>query len=127
MSKAPTPESIADGLTATERCVRSGTDWRKVVGVGTAQHMLIRGLIERAGSDFSLTDQGRAVGEGADDAGGDAGHALTPRYRRVCFRGLTVRPGRGILTVKNDPQWTSTAASPTGKSCAGPAILTADS
>ena len=31
--------------------------------VGTAQHMLIRGLIEREGSAdrFTLTDQGRAV------------------------------------------------------------------
>jgi hypothetical protein len=65
MGSAPTPEWIAAGLTATERvmlfCVRSGTDRRKVVAVGTAQHMLIRGLIERGGNDFTLTDQGRAV------------------------------------------------------------------
>ena len=65
MAKQPTPESIAAGLTATERvllsCVGSGTDWRKVVAIGTAQHILIRGLIERAGSDFTLTDQGSAV------------------------------------------------------------------
>jgi hypothetical protein len=51
MAKTPTPESIAAGLTATERvllfCIATDTDWRKVVAVGTAQHMLIRGLIER--------------------------------------------------------------------------------
>jgi hypothetical protein len=39
-------------------CIATGTDWRKVVAVGTAQHMLIRGLIERAGSDFALTIRG---------------------------------------------------------------------
>jgi len=67
MAKPPTPESIAAGLTATERvllfCVGSDTDWRKVVAVGTAQHMLIRGLIEREGAAdrFALTDQGRDV------------------------------------------------------------------
>jgi hypothetical protein len=67
MAKPPTTEMIASGLTATERvllfCVATDTDWRKVVAVGTAQHMLIRGLIEREGSAdrFTLTDQGRAV------------------------------------------------------------------
>jgi hypothetical protein len=47
---------------ATERgmlfCV--ATDLRKVVAVGTAQHMLIRGLIERA-DRFALAEQGRTV------------------------------------------------------------------
>jgi hypothetical protein len=40
-----------------------GTDWRKVVAVKTAQHMLIRGLIDPAGAagSYTLTDQGRAV------------------------------------------------------------------
>jgi hypothetical protein len=65
MAKPPTPELIAAGLMATERvllfCIGTGTDWHKVVAVGTAQHMLIRGLIERAGSEFALTEQGRAV------------------------------------------------------------------
>ena len=67
MAKAPSPESIAAGLTATERvllfCIATDTDWRKVVAVGTAQHMLIRGLIEREGSAdrFRLTENGRAV------------------------------------------------------------------
>jgi hypothetical protein len=28
-------------------CIGSDTDWRKVVAIGTAQQMLIRGLIER--------------------------------------------------------------------------------
>jgi hypothetical protein len=59
MPKPQTAESIAEGLSATERvllfCIGTGTDWRKVVTVGTAQHM-IRGLIERAGGDFALTD-----------------------------------------------------------------------
>jgi hypothetical protein len=78
MAKPPTPESIAAGLTAIERvllfCVGSGTDWRKIVVVGTAKHMLIRGLIERDGSDLALTRAGpRGAGGCADDAGGDAG------------------------------------------------------
>jgi hypothetical protein len=67
MAKAPTP--IADSLSAAECvllfCIGTGVDWRKVVAAGTAQHMLIRGLIERAGSDFNLTEQGRAVLETA--------------------------------------------------------------
>jgi hypothetical protein len=65
MAKRPTPESIAAGLAAAERvllfCVATDTDWRKVVAPGTAQHMLIRGLVERDGADLALTDQGRAV------------------------------------------------------------------
>jgi hypothetical protein len=65
MAKAPTPESTAAGLTAAERvllfCVGSDTDWRKVVTPGTAQQMLVRGLVERVGSDLALTEQGRAV------------------------------------------------------------------
>jgi hypothetical protein len=67
MAKPPTPDSVAAGLTATERvllfCIATDTDWRKVVAVGTAQHMLIRGLIEREGSAdrFRLTENGRAV------------------------------------------------------------------
>jgi hypothetical protein len=65
MAKPPTPESIAAGLTAAERvllfCVASDTDWQKVVTVGAAQQMLIRGFIERAGFEVTLTDQGRAV------------------------------------------------------------------
>jgi hypothetical protein len=50
MAKAPTLESVAAGLTATEFCVASDTDWQKVVTVGTAQQMLIRGLIEPVSS-----------------------------------------------------------------------------
>jgi hypothetical protein len=67
MVKPAAPESITAGLTATERvllfCIATETDWQKVVAVGTAQHMLIRGLIEREGSAgrFTLTEQGRAV------------------------------------------------------------------
>jgi hypothetical protein len=65
MAKRPTPESIAAGLSATERvllfCIGSDTDWRKVVTPGTAQRVMVHGLIERAGSEFVLTGQGRAV------------------------------------------------------------------
>jgi hypothetical protein len=42
-------------------CIGTGTDWRKVVAVRSAQHMLMRGLIERAGSGFTLIEQGRGV------------------------------------------------------------------
>jgi len=61
-------ETIAAGLTVPERvllfCLASGTDWQKAgVTHATAQHMLVRGLIDRQGSAgaFVLTDQGRAV------------------------------------------------------------------
>jgi hypothetical protein len=69
MAKAPTPEAIAEGLTAPERvmllCVGSGTDWQKAgVTHATAQDMMIRGFIERLGAgSFVLTDHGRAVVE----------------------------------------------------------------
>jgi hypothetical protein len=56
MAKAPTPDMIAAGLTATERvllfCIGTGTDWRKVVTPGTAQQVTVRGLFERDGSGF---------------------------------------------------------------------------
>jgi hypothetical protein len=61
------PESIAEGLSVPERvllfCLASGTDWQKAsVTHATAQHMMIRSLIERrAAGSFELTDQGRAV------------------------------------------------------------------
>ena len=67
MAKRPTAEMIAEGLTVPERvllfCIGSDTDWQKAgVTHATAQHMMIRGLIERqAAGSFSLTDQGRAV------------------------------------------------------------------
>jgi hypothetical protein len=61
-------ESIAAGLTVPERvllfCLASGTDWQKAsVTHATAQHLMIRGLIEREGAAaaFVLTDHGRAV------------------------------------------------------------------
>jgi hypothetical protein len=63
----PTTESIAASLTIPERillfCLASDTDWQ-AAGITrvTAQHMMVRGLIEReAASQFTLTDQGRAV------------------------------------------------------------------
>jgi hypothetical protein len=68
MAKTPTPESIAAELTVPERillfCVASDTDWQAAsVTHATAQHMMVRGLIERdqAASRFVLTKQARAV------------------------------------------------------------------
>jgi hypothetical protein len=45
-------------------CLASDTDWQKAsVTHATAQHMMVRGLIERdqTASRFMLSDQGRAV------------------------------------------------------------------
>jgi hypothetical protein len=67
MAKSPTDESIAAELTVPERlllfCLASDTDWQAgSVTHATAQHMMVRNLIEReAASQFKLTDQGRAV------------------------------------------------------------------
>ena len=63
----PTPASIAAALTVPERlllfCLATDTDWQAAnITHDTAQHLLVRGLIERqAASRFALTDQGRAV------------------------------------------------------------------
>jgi hypothetical protein len=61
-------ESIADGLNVPERLLlfwlASGTDWQKGgITHATAQHVMIRGLIDRDGAaaSFVLTDEGRAV------------------------------------------------------------------
>jgi hypothetical protein len=58
MVKPPTPRAIATGLTVP------GTDWQAAgITHATAQHMMVRGLIERdsgAGS-FVPTDHGRAA------------------------------------------------------------------
>jgi hypothetical protein len=63
----PTPASIAD-LTVAERlllfCLSTDTDWRAAsITHATAQHMMVRGLIERdqVASRFVLTEQGRDV------------------------------------------------------------------
>jgi hypothetical protein len=67
MAKTPTPDSIATELAVPERillfCLASDTDWQAAsVTHATAQHMMVRGLIEReAASRFKLTGQGRAV------------------------------------------------------------------
>jgi hypothetical protein len=67
MAKSPEAASIAAELTVPERlllfCLASDTDWQAAsVTHATAQHMMVRGLIEReAASRFKLTDQGRAV------------------------------------------------------------------
>jgi hypothetical protein len=64
----PSPESIAADLTVQERillfCLASDTDWQKArVTHATAQHMMVRGWIERdqGATRFVLTEQGRAV------------------------------------------------------------------
>ena len=61
------PEAIAAELDAPERivlfCVASGTSLTKAVG-NTAiarSRLVVRGLIERGGSCFFITEQGRAV------------------------------------------------------------------
>jgi hypothetical protein len=62
-----TAELIAAELTMPERlllfCLASDTDWQAAsITHATAQHMAVRGLIERqASTRFVLTDQGRAV------------------------------------------------------------------
>jgi hypothetical protein len=67
MAKTPTPESIAAALTVPERpplfCLASDTDWQAAsITHATAQHMMVRGLIERqTAARYVLTEQGRAV------------------------------------------------------------------
>jgi hypothetical protein len=71
MAVKPTPASIAAALTVPERillfCLASDTDWQAAsITHATAQHMMVRGLIERdnswrrSGLDtarFARTDQ----------------------------------------------------------------------
>jgi hypothetical protein len=67
MAKAPTIGSIATALSVQERvllfCPASDTDWAKAgVPAITAQHLLVRNLVERKdAAQLVLTDQGRAV------------------------------------------------------------------
>jgi hypothetical protein len=68
VSVDPTADSIAAELTVPERvlvfCLAWDTDWQKAgVTHDTAQHMMVRGLIERdqAASHLILTEQGHAV------------------------------------------------------------------
>jgi hypothetical protein len=68
MAKPPAAESIAAGLTIPERlllfCLATNTDWQAAsITHATAQHILVRGLIERGhgATSYKLTDQGRAV------------------------------------------------------------------
>jgi hypothetical protein len=67
MVAKPTAEATAAGLTDPERillfCLASDTDWQAAsVTHMTAQHMMVRGLIEReAASRFKLTGEGCAV------------------------------------------------------------------
>jgi hypothetical protein len=64
MAKLTTESAV---LTVPERillfCLASDTDWQAAsITHATAQHMMVRGLIERqAASCYVLTDQGRAV------------------------------------------------------------------
>jgi hypothetical protein len=68
MAKRPTPERLAADLSVPERvllfCLASGTDWvRAGVTRETAQHLLIRNLIDRdpGSSEFVITPEGRAA------------------------------------------------------------------
>ncbi len=67
-STSSTPHEIAAALTVPERvllfCLASDTDWIKAgVTQATAQHMLVRNLIERAqgAGRFKLSEQGRVA------------------------------------------------------------------
>jgi hypothetical protein len=65
MAKAPTIDSIAAALSVPERvllfCLASDTDWAKVPAI-TAQHLLVRNLVERdRATHLVLTAHGRAV------------------------------------------------------------------
>jgi hypothetical protein len=89
MTKPPTADLIADGLTVPERmllfCLASETDWQRAgVKQATAQQMMIRGLIERqAAGSFVLSDHGRAV--------------LEALLMRAATRGHFAVVGRGLL------------------------------
>jgi hypothetical protein len=68
MAAMPSAKSTATALTVAERlllfCLASDTDWQAAsITHATAQHMMVRGLIERdqAATRYALTDQGRAV------------------------------------------------------------------
>jgi hypothetical protein len=68
MAGRPTPRTIASDLRVPERimlfCLASGTDWeRAYVTHATAQHLLVRGLIDRdpGPARFKLTPLGRDV------------------------------------------------------------------
>jgi hypothetical protein len=63
-----TAESISAALTVPERlllfCLASDTDWQAAsITHATAQHLMVRGLIERdrAATRYVLTEQGRAA------------------------------------------------------------------
>jgi hypothetical protein len=61
------PETIAAELDPAEGillfCIASGTSMAKAAGnsATTRSRLIVRGLIERDGSRFVITDQGRAV------------------------------------------------------------------
>ena len=66
MSARVSFREIAAGLTVPERvllfCLASNTDWQRAgVTQVCAQQMMIRGLVDRQGSSYVLTDEGRAV------------------------------------------------------------------
>jgi hypothetical protein len=68
MPAKPTPASIAAVLTVPELillfCLATDTDWQAAsITHATAQHMMVRGLIERdrGATSYQLTDQERAV------------------------------------------------------------------
>jgi hypothetical protein len=103
MAKLPTPETIAAALMVPERvllfCVASNTDWAKAGVTGaTAQHLHVRGLIERAeGHPGALCPDGarpQGVGRIAERRDRDM---IGARYA-ICIDGQ-VRTNRDVLEV----------------------------
>jgi len=102
----PPPASIAGALTVPERlllfCLASDTDWQAAsITQATAQHMMVRGLIERdsgAGS-FVPTDHGRAALE-----------ALLSRPLAVSVAGKSGREGGHGNIDASDPELPSAAS-----------------
>jgi hypothetical protein len=104
----PPSASIAGALTVPERlllfCLASDTDWQAAsITQATAQHMMVRGLIERdsgAGS-FVPTDHGRAALE-----------ALLSRPLAVSVAGKSGREGGHGNIDASDPKPTWDARNP---------------
>jgi hypothetical protein len=68
MTKSPTPHAIAADLAVPERlllfCLATNTDWQAAsITHATAQHLLVRGLVERASgaTSYRFTEDVRAV------------------------------------------------------------------
>jgi hypothetical protein len=72
MAPNPTVDSIAAALTIPGRlllsCLASDTDWQAAsIAHATAQHMMVRGLIERHAGHALRADRAGARRAGGDD------------------------------------------------------------